>query len=220
MDNIRNLILSILFIMSAGANAASVELTLVDVDPGQEIQQVKNRPCVIGDNSCKNDLGYTIINNGDVTSGEWDLASPIYLVSDITTLMGGTAFWVGIDVNFNANSKEILDYFEVWMDGNKVFHYGTNDDSGPDLADGDQIRNGTGGSDFLLKEIDLAGLVLSQNSTIQFIAGMDLVAAGQEQFFLVRTDSPIGEVPLPAAAWFFITGLVGLAGIRKRGSTE
>jgi hypothetical protein len=30
----------------------------------------------------------------------------------------------------------------------------------------------------------------------------------------------MSEVPLPAAAWFFITGLIGLAGIRKRGSTR
>lgn len=30
----------------------------------------------------------------------------------------------------------------------------------------------------------------------------------------------MSEVPLPAAAWFFITGLIGLAGIRKRGSTD
>ena len=80
MDNIRTLILSILFITSAGANAASVELTMVVFDPVQEIQQVKNRHCVIGDNSCKNEIGYTVINYGDVTSGEWYLASPVCLV--------------------------------------------------------------------------------------------------------------------------------------------
>jgi len=217
MKKLAAFIASVLLVATSGAYAASMELTLVDIFPGQEVQQTENNPCVIGDNSCKNVLDYEVIDASDVTAGQWNLSSPVYAVDDIVTLMGGNTFWIGIDVNKTGNSQEILDYFQVWVDGVEVFYFGANGDGnvGSHLAQGNDLRNGTGWSDFLLTGIDLSTLTILADSTIEFRAGMDQVGNGQEQFFLVRIDSPIGEVPLPAAAWLFLSGLVGLAGLRK-----
>ena len=57
------------------------------VDSGPSIQQIHNRPCLIGDPSCHNpsDFGFTLIPPHD---GSDTLRSPTYTVQQIRNLVG------------------------------------------------------------------------------------------------------------------------------------
>ena len=208
------------------ANAATA-LTLVDVLPGQEIKQTNtppDDPCVIGDSSCTNNqpagMDWEIIDNADVTAGEWNLQSPTYTIGFLESVLlgGGSLVTVGIDVNKTGNSTETLDYFEVWIEGALEYFFGTDDNNAggtdPDLADAVDLRNGTGFSDRRLNIIDLS--LWNDTDEIYFKAGLDGVGDGQEQFFLSNDldDPPL--IPLPAALPLFITALGGMGLLSRR----
>src|SRR5580765_4078148 len=75
---------------------ASAEPVALSVQTDTSLQQVMNRPCVIGDPSCTDALGFTLIGP-HMNSGT--LSSPTYTVQQIRDLVGGDTFSVGVDLN-------------------------------------------------------------------------------------------------------------------------
>jgi len=77
---------------------ASAEPVALTVNVDTSLQQILNRPCVIGDPSCHNpdSLAYTLIGP-HMESGT--LKSPTYTVQQLRDLVGGNVFSIGVDLN-------------------------------------------------------------------------------------------------------------------------
>jgi hypothetical protein len=82
-------------IHASPVSADPIQLTVL---AGPSIQQINNRPCIIGDPSCHNpdSFPYTLIapRHADGT-----LTSPTYTVDQIRSTIGGNTFLVGLDLN-------------------------------------------------------------------------------------------------------------------------
>src|SRR4029450_11445049 len=76
--------------------SSPAEPVTLSVEGGISLQQVLNRPCVIGDPSCKDILPFTLIGP-HMSSGT--LSSPEYTVQQTRAIIGGETFSVGVDVN-------------------------------------------------------------------------------------------------------------------------
>jgi hypothetical protein len=86
-------------------------------------------------------------------------------------------------------------------------------------------QNGNGFADYRLSRINLSGIGLTPLSQLIFHAVWEDSVAGSESFFLFNgggglTVTPTGDnqspLPLPAAAWMFLAGLLGLGALATR----
>lgn len=203
--------------------------TLIDVLPGNEISQTAGEPCFIGDPSCNNDspTSYTQIPTG-VAGVNWDLKTPDidgdgYRLGDVRDKVGN-GFFIGIDVNTTVLKSERLDKveFRIWNPEGGSFDTpdtiyttrasGDGGVEGTIIGDAQDLANGTGKSDWVLGQIiditnfdadwRIQGRVVQSNSV-----------DGREQYFAIPEAR---LVPVPAAAWLFGSGLIGLIGVSRR----
>jgi hypothetical protein len=205
------------------ANQASAAIALTDpmlVPTDDRVAQTAGEPCFIGDSSCNNDSPTSYTNIGDHINGSdsaWNLSSPDYLVSEVREKIGNY-FYIAIDVNeaAGASDNEYLDYLELWkgthsgLESRNTLLYEYKPDSPFQLGNNPGLSNGTGWSDYYFTTlIDISSLL--DEDYIHFDAAMSGITNGQEQLFVVPAS-----VPVPAAAWLFGSGLIGLAGVARR----
>jgi len=183
----------------ASANAITLDPVLSD----PVFQQLTNRPCVIGENSCHNvGLAGPVLLPPNVSS--YDTFSLIYTVSDIRATIGDT-FLVGVDINQNSN-VQTLSLFTMLIGG--VVQDSYSPDSPTPVPPAPGGNPGNGYADYLLGNFSsLAGL--PGTATVQFHVTMPAVNAGREQFFLI--PAAVEVVPEPVTLSMFGIGLIALA---------
>src|SRR5438874_1378706 len=113
--------LSLTAMIAAPGSAAANPIAL-RVDSGPKLQQILNRPCIIGDPSCHNpaSFDFTLIpphDDADVIS------SPTYTVAQLRSLVGNS-FTVGVDLNqamgHNGGAYDLMS-FTLAVNGSVMF---------------------------------------------------------------------------------------------------
>ena len=190
-----------LSLLLAPIEVGAVPLTL---ETGVSYQQQQNRPCVIGDPSCHNSVGFefTLIPVGKSAG---TLTSPVYTLDQLRST-AGNRFSVGIDVN-QAQQTYSLESFQFNINGGAADYTFT----GP--ADIPAVNKGNGFSDARLVSFDITGLTGSGVFSATF-ANAD---AGREQFFLIPegagllTESePPAHAPEPGTLLLLATSMIGV----------
>ena len=201
------LTLSSILVLASAAFAYADTITLVGPIATHDYQQTTNSPCVIGNPSCNNPAGFndTTIPANPAGHTYNMVASPIYTVSQIETIVGSNAFWVGIDIN-ETNVPQTLDYFAMTVNGVVTDLFST-------LTSVPSSNNGNGYADYLLKTFNLAGF--AGTDSVQFTMDMPLADDGAEQFFLIGA-TPTTPTPEPSSLLLFGTGLAAAAGLARR----
>jgi len=188
----------------ASANAITLEPVLSD----PLFQQIINRPCVIGENSCHN-VGFAgpVLLPPNVSS--YDTFSLIYTVSDIRAAIGD-AFLVGVDINQN-NNVQTVSLFTMLI--GSVVQDSYSPDSPTPVPPAPGGNPGNGYADYVLGNFSsLAGL--PETTTVQFHVIMPVVNAGREQFFLI--PAAVEVVPEPVTMSMFGIGSIALALAQRR----
>lgn len=172
----------------------------LDTSPSAIYQQTAASPCVIGGNNCLNgSFPYTVEGPGGSGSLSDGILSPVYSVSAIEAIVGGTAFTMGLDYNQTVDPQTLYLFTATYnVGGSQTF----------DLTTVLQTNNnGVGYSDFLLSGF----LIPPGATTVQFTATW-FNNDGADRYFLVGAEAPpLPSVPEPATLSLFGMGLLGVA---------
>jgi hypothetical protein len=201
-------VLAMVLVSALSARAEPIPLSVVT---GPSIQQIENRPCIIGDPSCHNpeSFPYTLIAPRDESG---TLTSPTYTVEQIRDIIGGNTFDVGLDLNQamgRNGGAYTLQSFTLSVDG--ALWYSTT--GSRTLV---PMNPGNGFSDASIASFDLSSLAAGQ--TLVFSATFSGATAGREQFFLSAASGPGETSPAPEPATMILlgSGLAGVAALRRR----
>jgi len=207
----RSLFIVLLFCLAA-IPAAATPLTIVDVLPGNEVQQTNNNPCIFGDASCDPGLLGTYTQFPTGGGSQTYLESQSYTIETIRTA-AGNVFNVGVDVNTTNAATDTLDYFRVYNATTNTLLFNFETDT--NLAHAVDLKNGTGWSDWLLQTIDLTGVAAT--NVIRFDVRVTEAVDGREQFFLIPSERTVTEVPEPASLLLVASGVTLFASrVRNR----
>jgi hypothetical protein len=185
-------------------------LTL-DTAPTTVFQQTAASPCVIGGNNCLNGTFPQELAGAGGAGSTFDVINTFfYTVGEISSIIGGTSFTMGIDYN-QSNVAQTLNLFEAL--------YYTDDDDSAFLSS--QVfdvvtvlptnNNGVGFSDFLLSGFALPGTA----THVKFRANW-FNNDGPDRYFIIGENAVV--VPEPSTWLLTATGLAGLAYWRRRKS--
>jgi hypothetical protein len=194
--------------VTLSAPRVSAEPIVLSVMAGPSIQQVDNRPCIIGDPSCHNPdtFPFTLIGP---QQHEGTLSSPTYTVGEIRDLVGGDTFVVGLDLNQAMGQNDgayTLNKFTLSIDGVTAFSTNAPRTLTP-------LSPGNGFSDAIIGQFALTGL--SDNQKLVFTTMFSGATAGREQYFL-SAGANASPVPEPATLLLVGLGLAGGAALRRR----
>jgi hypothetical protein len=178
-------------------------LTL-DTDPATLFGQTAASPCVIGGNNCQNG-GFPMTLEGpggagstsDVTNGFF------YTVGQISTVVGGSNFTIGIDYNQNDDPQTLTEF--------EALYYSDDDDMAllsSQLFDIETVlqvnQNGVGFSDFLLSGFALPGAATHVKFHAEWFNN-----DGADRYFLIGENAQV--IPEPSTLLLMGSGLLGLA---------
>ena len=214
-------------VLAIGQEASAVPLTLSGPIAGNTVgPQSTSNPCIIAGTQCSQPatMGYNEYSPNNASSYDRystnaggaagvNVADGVqgtpYTVGQLEGQLNTSSFVVAIDVNTTGAQSEVLQLFEVIINGIVEYSF-----SGPALI-GNVNNNGNGFADWTLGTIDLSGF--SDASTVLFHAVWTNAVDGSESFFLVgATPTP---VPEPTSLALLGAAMLGAAWYARRRRT-